>query len=265
MDTTPRQIVCSPNCSITTTSSRKDAEQPHIFSTICFKPLLMRWPRFHKNRLSAEKIIAFLFAFFLDKEICWPKIKHLVYIKEILENQERYGGIGGHLMLEEATRQSLSKALANLEDELENKLNEIKELEPKLETLKEDCEWIQSLIHQINNRLNEGIDLFADIDFAAAPPPHMKSTLNEVKPIEIPVEKGISMIFDTYKRPMKIKEIVAEFRERGWKLSQNHPQEVIRSALQRKPRLFKNVSRGTWKKIQRIAQFGPPPATGGEI
>ncbi len=261
MDTTPLQTVCPPKLSTTTTSSKKDAGQPHIFSTICFKPLLMRWPRFQKNRLSAKKIFAFLVAFFIDNKILWPNIKHLVYIRKVLEDQEVYSGIGGHLMLEEATRQSLSKALANLEDELESKLNEIKELEPKLETLKNDCDWIKSLINQIHNRLYLGIDPFADeIDLSAAIPPKM-----ETKLIEIPVEKGISMIFDTYKRPMKIKEIVAEFRERGWKLSQNHPQEVIRSALQRKPKLFKNISRGTWKNIQRTTQVGPPPAKGGEI
>jgi len=161
-------------------------------------------------------------------------------------------------MVEENTRQSLLKALEDLQRDLDKKSHKIVELE----AIRNECEEIKSLIQQIKHQL--GLEI---------PHTHFIATGGYVLGGEgifkfitpKPITEGISEIFDEFKRSMNINEIVDEFRKRGWKLSENNPQEVIRSTLKRHPKLFRKVSRGNWKKIQRITQIGPPPAQGGEI
>jgi hypothetical protein len=156
-------------------------------------------------------------------------------------------------MLEESTRQSLLKALDDLQKDLEKKSEKLKELED----IRNECEEIKFLIQQI--RVQLGLEepkvsgeLKTEIQAITATGQASLSIIEEK-----PIKEGISEIFDEFKHPMDVNEIVAEFRKRGWKLSENHPQEVIRGALKRHPGLFTKVSRGNWKKIHRVARSFP--------
>ena len=117
-------------------------------------------------------------------------------------------------------------------------------LEAERNTVKAECDQLKHLIRQIKHQLGitevggglilGGFGIVTHI-------------------IPKPIAGGISEIFDELKRPVDVKEIVAEFRKnRGWKLSQNHPSEVIREALKRRPNLFMKVGRGVWMKIKKI-------------
>lgn len=149
-------------------------------------------------------------------------------------------------MLEETTRHSLISALESLREDLKNKLERVKELE----ALKNECEWIQSLIRQIEDRVE--MKNSEDIDFSAAL--HKQGLgLIEPKTIEISIHKGACQIYDELNLSvMKIPDIVKEFRRRNWKISPNHPDESIRNSFKRHPELFRKVGRGTWEKIKRI-------------
>ena len=152
-------------------------------------------------------------------------------------------------MLEESTRQTLLQAIEDLKKDLEKKSEKLKELED----IRNECEKIKSLIRQIKVQLGlEELGIHRSLKTAIA----IQSATSEPElliTIEKPIKEGISEIFDEFKRHMDVNEIVTEFRKRGWKLSENNPQEVIRGALKRNPKLFKKVSRGNWEKIIRIA------------
>ncbi|MEW6386887.1 MAG: HTH domain-containing protein [Thermodesulfobacteriota bacterium] len=163
-------------------------------------------------------------------------------------------------MLEEDTRQNLLKALEGLQKELDEKTTKILELE----TIRGEYERIKILIQLIKEEL--GLEVpksILEIKSGGGMIISGEGLVSFITPK--PIAEGASEIFDEFKRPITIKEIVNEFRRRGWKLSENNPQEVIRSTLKRHPKLFKKVSRGNWKKIQRIAQVGSPPSQGGEV
>lgn len=147
-------------------------------------------------------------------------------------------------MVEENTRQSLLKALEDLQHDLDEKTLRLVELEK----IRNQCEEIKSLIHQIKRQL--GLDI-PKIEVPCASGLIIGSQAHLSLITLKPIAEGISEIFDEYKRSMNINEIVKEFRTRRWKLSENNPQEVIRSTLTRHPKLFRKVSRGNWKKIQR--------------
>ena len=145
-------------------------------------------------------------------------------------------------MVEEKTRQSLLKALDDLQHDLEEKTLKLVELE----RIRNECEELKSSIQQIQHLL--GLDIPPVIVPCASG--WLKGSSANLSVITLkPIAEGISEIFDEYKRSMNINEIVNEFRNRRWKLSQNNPQEVIRSTLTRHPKLFRKVSRGKWKKI----------------
>lgn len=167
-------------------------------------------------------------------------------------------------MLEEATRQSLLQAIEDLQRDLKKKSEKIEELE----VIRNECEDIKFLIQQIREKLGLEEPNGKHILFTTAIAAQSATSQPELSIIvEKPIKEGISEIFDEFKtrNRMDVNEIVAEFRKRGWKLSKNNPQEVIRGALKRHPNLFRKVSRGNWMKIRRIAQVGPPPPQGGEI
>jgi hypothetical protein len=161
-------------------------------------------------------------------------------------------------MLEETTRLSLSKALEDLREDLKKKLEKVNELE----SLRKECEGIQALIRQIEERLVlksllPDIDLFAEI-------PEQGLGLNEQKLIEKPIIEGVDEIYDEFKRTkMKLKEIISEFRMKGWKLSKDNPQESIRSALKKHPNRYKKVGRGIWQKIRTPKTLSLPKPTSG--
>ncbi len=145
-------------------------------------------------------------------------------------------------MVEESTRETLLRAIDDLETDLKKKSQKLMELDADRSAVKAECEQLKSLIRRIKHQLGitevgrlimggEGIVTFITSK---------------------PIAEGISEIFDEFKRPMDVNEIVVEFRKRGWKLSQNHPPEVIRGALKRRPNLFMKIARGTWMKIQKI-------------
>jgi len=146
-------------------------------------------------------------------------------------------------MVEESTRQTLLQAIEGLQKDLDKKSEKLMELEAARNTVKAECEQLKSLIQRIKHQLGittvggglilGGFGIVTHI-------------------ISKPIAEGISEIFDEFKRPMDVNEIVVEFRKRGWKLSQNHPPEVIRGALKRRPNLFMKIARGTWMKIQKI-------------
>jgi len=145
-------------------------------------------------------------------------------------------------MIEEETRQSLLKALEDLQKDLDKKTLKLLELE----ALRNECEGMKCLIQQIKENLGLEIPTF---DFEATGGLVSGEALVEFL-IPKPIAEGVSEIFDEFKRPMTINEIVKEFRKRGWKLSENNPQEVIRSTLKRNPKSFRKVDRSTWEKIQ---------------
>lgn len=155
-------------------------------------------------------------------------------------------------MLEETTRQSLSKALEDLREDLKKKLEKVNELD----ALRKECEWIQSLIKQIMERLDLKSLVPDEIDFRAALPPGLG--LIEPEVIEKPIIDGVDEIYDELNRStMKLKEIVSAFRKKMWKLSKDNPQESIRSALKKHPDRYKKVGRGIWQKIRRPKTLPP--------
>jgi methyl coenzyme M reductase beta subunit len=144
-------------------------------------------------------------------------------------------------MVEENTRQSLLKALDDLQRELDKKTNKLVELQ----TIKNECEELKSLIQQIKHQL--GIDIpISNIITTGGVEVGGGGIPKFITPM--PIVEGISAIFDEFKRTININEIVDEFFKRGWKLSENNPKEVIRSTLKRHPKLFKKVSKGNWAK-----------------
>lgn len=145
--------------------------------------------------------------------------------------------MGGIFMFEEPTRQILFKAIEELQNEFDMKIQKVMELE----SIKKECEKIKSHIQQIKDWIADE----SEIDFSAGLEPSL--------PKEVPVHKGLSWIFDDYGRQMKLKELVDAFRKKNWKLSKTNPEEVIRSSMKRHPELFRKVGRGTWEKTQRTA------------
>jgi hypothetical protein len=164
-------------------------------------------------------------------------------------------------MFDNDTRQNLLRVLEDLKKDLKKKDDQLQEFE----AIRSERNRIIALIHHIQEELG--------IEEPQNPPMLLKTVITAASATseaqlsiitEKPIKKGISEIFDEFHRPMHVNEIVVEFRKRGWKLSENHPQEVIRGALKRNPKLFKKVSRGNWDKIRRVAQVGPSPSLGDE-
>jgi len=165
-------------------------------------------------------------------------------------------------MLEDATRQGLLRVLEDLQKDLEKKNAQLIEFDE----IRNERDRIASLIQHIKEELGlEAPEIMVEgKGQARLAPIQAGGPLTFLQ--EKPIKEGISEIFDEFKRRMEVNEIVAEFRKRGWKLSENNPQEVIRSALKRNPSLFRKVSRGNWEKIRRRAIMAPPPISqGGEI
>lgn len=162
-------------------------------------------------------------------------------------------------MFQDDTRQNLLKVLEDLEKDLSKKNDQLSELE----VIRSERDRIASLIHHIKQELG----------LLEQPTRHLLKTEYLVTSetsqaelsiiTEIPLKEGISEIFDDINRPMEVNEIVTEFRKRQWKLSENNPQQVVRDALKRNPKLFRKVSRGIWEKIRRVAQRAPMSPEGG--
>lgn len=146
-------------------------------------------------------------------------------------------------MFEDDTRQNLLKVLADLERDLKKINDELSELE----ALRRQRDRIASLIRHIQAELGIGAPT---CDITSREGELVLGGETEVRFISPkPIAEGMAEIFDEYHRSMDVKEIVDEFRQRGWKLSENNPQEVLRSTLTRHPKLFRKVSRAKWQKI----------------
>jgi hypothetical protein len=160
-------------------------------------------------------------------------------------------------MFDKDTRENLLRVLEDLKSDLKKKDEQVL----KLDAILRERNRIISLIHHIQEEL--GIEELQNTHILLRTKIAATSTTSE-PPLSIimekPIKKGISEIFDEVQRPMHVNEIVVEFHKRGWKLSENHPQEVIRGALKRNPKLFKKVSRGNWEKIRWADQIGPSPS-----
>jgi hypothetical protein len=51
-------------------------------------------------------------------------------------------------------------------------------------------------------------------------------------------KKAEAIFVETSNKPLMLSQIVQEFRKRGYKLSEKHPKEVIRTAIRNKPDVF---------------------------
>lgn len=110
---------------------------------------------------------------------------------------------------------------------------------------------------QLEAFINEGKALLG-LELAERPLPTVPREPEELfregqRLLDKPVLEGALEIFKESKRSMKLKELAQEFQRRGWKLSRQHGEEVLRLALKKRPDLFKKVSPGTFRlKVEAI-------------
>jgi hypothetical protein len=149
-------------------------------------------------------------------------------------------------MLEKTTRENLVKGLDSLRRELSKRSEKLKELE----TLKAEFEQISFQIKQI--------ETFLGMESPAAPNDDKpKPLIGVAQPIshlilEVPIKRGIDEIYkQSNRRRLSISALVNGFREKGWKLSEKNPKEVIRSCLKRNPKEYRKVGRGIWERVEK--------------